>query len=172
MEKFEKDPRQYDLKVLRLAALGLTPQDRNKLCEKCGKVVSLNTMKAHHRHYRNSPNETADDLRLLCDDCHFQLHFRHKQGLLVPEDYDLVDPEWTWVKTINPEIKCPKCWVSNMYKGDILDKPLAKRNVERWHLIYTPPTEDYWLCSKFLCVGLRGANLEELNFDHYFHEQK
>lgn len=66
-----------------------------KKCAKCGKH---NGKKAdyvvHHRHYRTFGKETRDDVVVLCEPCHVDLHNRHRLRMLTAADVPLVDPEW------------------------------------------------------------------------------
>lgn len=50
-------------------------------CSKCGKQTLKGIgLHVHHRHYRTLGNEHAEDLQVLCKECHFGLHKELKKS--------------------------------------------------------------------------------------------
>lgn len=47
---------------------------RNGNCQKCHRHLMFQMSRVHHLNYDNMGNETKDDLMLLCDDCHAEIH--------------------------------------------------------------------------------------------------
>lgn len=68
--------------------------ERGGCCEKCLAALPLTELTPHHRHYRNQWEEQPEDVVLLCVDCHWELHERHRQDALTKGDAPFVDPLW------------------------------------------------------------------------------
>ena len=47
---------------------------RNGNCQKCHRHLMFQMSRVHHLNYDNMGNESKDDLMLLCDDCHAEIH--------------------------------------------------------------------------------------------------
>lgn len=51
-------------------------QDRGQICERCGEIIeNKNKLHLHHRDYdKEFGTEADEDLMILCEDCHHNLH--------------------------------------------------------------------------------------------------
>ena len=62
-------------------------------CTRCKQGAFFLDM--HHRHYRTWGKEKAEDVAMLCRDCHGEIHARSKRRELTQADMAFVDPRWS-----------------------------------------------------------------------------
>jgi len=61
----------------------------NYQCVKCGSKLNLNM---HHKTYKNEPKEKIEDLVMLCEECHYDLHMK----LGFPQNRHDREYMWFW----------------------------------------------------------------------------
>jgi len=61
----------------------------NYQCVKCGSKLNLNM---HHKTYKNEPRSKMEDLVILCEECHYDLHMK----LGFPQNQHDRENMWFW----------------------------------------------------------------------------